>query len=67
VAVNRGRDKEALARSLGAHDYIDTEVGDPALRAASSSGGFFGAGYCEGKRNGTAGLAFVTTPRALRQ
>jgi len=35
VAVNRGRDKEELARSLGAHDYIDSEQGDAAeaLRA----------------------------------
>ncbi len=35
VAVNRGRDKEALARSLGAHDYVDSTAGDPApaLRA----------------------------------
>jgi D-arabinose 1-dehydrogenase-like Zn-dependent alcohol dehydrogenase len=35
VAVNRGRDKEALARSLGAHEYIDSTAGDPAaaLRA----------------------------------
>jgi len=33
--VNRGRDKEQLARSLGAHDYIDTNAGDAAaaLRA----------------------------------
>jgi D-arabinose 1-dehydrogenase-like Zn-dependent alcohol dehydrogenase len=30
VAVNRGRDKEELARSLGAHDYIDSEAGDVA-------------------------------------
>ncbi len=30
VAVNRGRDKEALARSLGAQDYIDSDAGDPA-------------------------------------
>ncbi|SDC47607.1 alcohol dehydrogenase [Sphingomonas sp. YR710] len=30
VAVNRGRDKEALARSLGAHDYIDSDAGDVA-------------------------------------
>ena len=30
VAVNRGRDKEALARSLGAHGYIDSEEGDVA-------------------------------------
>jgi D-arabinose 1-dehydrogenase-like Zn-dependent alcohol dehydrogenase len=35
VAVNRGRDKEALARELGAHDYIDSAAEDPAqaLRA----------------------------------
>jgi alcohol dehydrogenase len=30
VAVNRGRDKEELARSLGAHDYIDSGAQDPA-------------------------------------
>jgi alcohol dehydrogenase len=35
VAVSRGADKEALARQLGAHEYIDSERGDPAaaLRA----------------------------------
>jgi alcohol dehydrogenase len=35
VAVNRGRDKEELARSLGASDYIDSAAEDPgkALRA----------------------------------
>ena len=33
VAVNRRGDKEALARSLGAHNYIDSEVGDPAQAA----------------------------------
>jgi D-arabinose 1-dehydrogenase-like Zn-dependent alcohol dehydrogenase len=35
VAVNRGTDKEALARELGAHDYIDSTARDPAdaLRA----------------------------------
>jgi D-arabinose 1-dehydrogenase-like Zn-dependent alcohol dehydrogenase len=35
VAVNRGRDKEALARKLGALGYIDSEAEDPAqaLRA----------------------------------
>lgn len=35
VAVNRGREKEAMARALGAHDYIDSEDGDvaEALRA----------------------------------
>jgi alcohol dehydrogenase len=30
AAVNRGRDKEALARSLGAHEYLDSQSGDPA-------------------------------------
>jgi D-arabinose 1-dehydrogenase-like Zn-dependent alcohol dehydrogenase len=30
VAVNRGRDKEAMIRSLGAHDYVDSTTGDPA-------------------------------------
>jgi D-arabinose 1-dehydrogenase-like Zn-dependent alcohol dehydrogenase len=38
VAVNRGRDKEALARSLGAHDYIDSQADDPA-RALQAMGG----------------------------
>ncbi len=30
VAIGRGQDKEALARKLGAHHYIDTSAGDPA-------------------------------------
>ena len=30
VAVDLGHDKEALVRSLGAHDYIDSAAGDPA-------------------------------------
>jgi alcohol dehydrogenase len=38
VAVNRGRDKEALARSLGAHAYIDSEAQDPA-QALQAMGG----------------------------
>jgi len=38
VAVNRGRDKEALARSLGAHDYIDSAADDPA-QALQAMGG----------------------------
>ena len=38
VAVNRGRDKEALARSLGAHGYIDSEADDPA-QALQAMGG----------------------------
>src|ERR1700722_14358843 len=38
IAVNRGRDKEALARSLGAHDYIDSGANDPA-QALQAMGG----------------------------
>ena len=38
VAVNRGRDKEELARSLGAHAYIDSDAGDPA-QALQAMGG----------------------------
>jgi D-arabinose 1-dehydrogenase-like Zn-dependent alcohol dehydrogenase len=30
VAVGRGKDKETLARKLGAHEYIDTGAGAPA-------------------------------------
>lgn len=30
VAIARGKDKEALARQLGAHEYIDSTAGDPA-------------------------------------
>ena len=38
VAINRGRDKEALARKLGAHDYIDSEAGDPAAALQALGG-----------------------------
>ena len=38
VAVNRGRDKEELARALGAHDYIDSEDGDPAAALQAMGG-----------------------------
>ena len=38
VAVNRGRDKEELARKLGASDYIDSAAEDPA-RALTAMGG----------------------------
>ena len=38
VAVNRGRDKEKLARSLGAHDYIDSTDGDPAAALQALGG-----------------------------
>jgi D-arabinose 1-dehydrogenase-like Zn-dependent alcohol dehydrogenase len=30
AAVARGKDKEKLARDLGAHHYVDSEAGDPA-------------------------------------
>jgi alcohol dehydrogenase len=38
VAINRGRDKENLARSLGAHDYVDNAASDPA-KALQAMGG----------------------------
>jgi len=38
VAVNRGRDKEALARSLGAQDYIDSDASDPAAALQAMGG-----------------------------
>ncbi len=38
VAINRGRDKESLARSLGADDYIDSEQGDPAAALRAMGG-----------------------------
>src|SRR5579863_10288758 len=38
VAVNRGRDKEELARRLGASDYIDSAVEDP-TKALTAMGG----------------------------
>ena len=38
VAVNRGRDKEELARRLGASDYIDSAAEDPA-QALQAMGG----------------------------
>jgi D-arabinose 1-dehydrogenase-like Zn-dependent alcohol dehydrogenase len=30
VAIGRGKDKQALAKKLGAHEYVDTSVGAPA-------------------------------------
>jgi alcohol dehydrogenase len=44
VAINRGGDKEALARSLGAHEYIDSERTDPAaaLRALGGAKAILG-------------------------
>jgi alcohol dehydrogenase len=38
VAINRGRDKENLARSLGAHEYIDNAAENPA-KALQKMGG----------------------------
>lgn len=38
VAVSRGSDKEELARSLGAHEYVDTDRGDPAAALRSLGG-----------------------------
>ena len=38
MAVNRGRDKETLARSLGAHDYIDSAEQDPAQALLAMGG-----------------------------
>jgi D-arabinose 1-dehydrogenase-like Zn-dependent alcohol dehydrogenase len=38
VAINRGRDKEDLARSLGAHEYIDNGAEDPAAALQAMCG-----------------------------
>lgn len=38
VAIARGRDKEALARKLGAHDYIDSTASDPAVELQNRGG-----------------------------
>jgi len=38
VAIGRGGDKQALAKKLGAHEYIDTGAGDPA-QALQKMGG----------------------------
>jgi alcohol dehydrogenase len=38
VAVNRGKDEEALARSLGAQHYIDSAAADPAAALRSMGG-----------------------------
>ena len=38
VAVGRGRDKEALARKLGAHHYIDSGAGDVAAELQKLGG-----------------------------
>ena len=38
VAVGRGKDKEPLARKLGAHHYIDTDAGDGAAQLQKLGG-----------------------------
>lgn len=38
VAIARGKDKEALARQLGAHHYIDSESQDPAAELQRMGG-----------------------------
>jgi D-arabinose 1-dehydrogenase-like Zn-dependent alcohol dehydrogenase len=53
VAVARGRDKEQLARSLGAHEYIDSERSDPAVALQALGGA-------------TAIIATVTSAEAMQ-
>lgn len=38
VALSRGPDKETLARELGAHEYIDTDAGDPSAALQAMGG-----------------------------
>jgi alcohol dehydrogenase/propanol-preferring alcohol dehydrogenase len=38
VAIARGREKEALARQLGAHHYLDSTDGDPAAKLRELGG-----------------------------
>lgn len=38
VAVGRGKDKEELARKLGAHHYVDSGAGDPAAELQKLGG-----------------------------
>jgi D-arabinose 1-dehydrogenase-like Zn-dependent alcohol dehydrogenase len=38
VAVSRGRDKESLAREMGAHDYIDADSSDAAAELSEMGG-----------------------------
>ena len=38
IAIGRGRDKEPLARQLGAHHYIDAGTGDPAAQLQALGG-----------------------------
>ncbi len=38
VAIGRGQDKEALARKLGAHEYVDTSAGNASAALAKLGG-----------------------------
>jgi D-arabinose 1-dehydrogenase-like Zn-dependent alcohol dehydrogenase len=38
IAIARGKDKESLARKLGAHDYIDSQASDPAAELTRRGG-----------------------------
>jgi D-arabinose 1-dehydrogenase-like Zn-dependent alcohol dehydrogenase len=38
IAIARGTDKEPLAKRLGAHDYIDSTIGDPAAALQQRGG-----------------------------
>jgi len=38
IAISRGAAKQAFARELGAHAYVDTEAGDPGARLADMGG-----------------------------
>jgi D-arabinose 1-dehydrogenase-like Zn-dependent alcohol dehydrogenase len=38
VAIGRGGDKQALAKKLGAHEYVDTSAGDPAQELQKMGG-----------------------------
>lgn len=66
VAIARGKDKEPLARQLGAHNYIDRTAGDPAaalqamggarvILATATSGDGMSAVFPAGAQRETAG------------
>ena len=38
AAISRGKDKEAFAKKLGAHAYVDTDRGDPAAQLTALGG-----------------------------
>ena len=64
VAIARGKEKEKLARELGAHEYIDSASGDPWRRIAQMGRGKGNSGHCsEQQITG----ALDGRPRAKRQ